>query len=1484
MKKKLLSLFLCCVIVFGLLSAALTTAFSGETGMQICAADWTPVSDVTIREDTKTKLTVNAGTGSGIYQWQIHVGGDVWANIAGANDFELQLGYALVANLLNRNSNTAEIRCRFTNDVGNVTYSNAVTVRVLPAERVSVETPAPGTVVSEATAASDAVITPAAPAAPAQAAPAAPAEEAPAAPAEEAPAESADAAPAEEAGGEADTDDEAPAQEAPAMVAPVGVMSAPAEQVAVPADDTPVKDAPELGTYTIIIKYVFEDGKQAANPWSATVATGSTYVQDITSPVVVGYAPDKTVVHVDAAAEATYTVTYQPAEVGYTVKLFPQNTTNDDYTLHSSVPKTGLTNSPVGEGLGESIDGFTTLLYDTSTKIAADGSTEVKIYYDRNYYLMSFDLDGGYGVEPVYARYGAPVSVGVPTKAGYTFAGWDKEIPSYMPAHADSFKAQWTIGDKAKVTVVVWGENADWTDSAVNKKYSFIKNDEIQAEPETKLTKDDLENILTCDKEEHNHLTDGCTFVCTHTHSLACYGLRNNAGSTNPNDKTASWCDSKPETYFAQLGLEDGYLYYDDENAALSSKDNYYLRLNGKYYKLNENQFNKLKGTEVGQTSDNTRRYPDYYYKYTVNESGMSCTHQHTDACYGCGKAEHTHNSGCYYSPLDMDGTLWKYVKSDEITVAADGTSIINVYYDRVEFTLHFRDAYSSNDDYGTIKAKWGANIREAFNQKCKDAGTSNWSEKESARSPWTTYLDIMPTEGRTYYAYKEGYGTSTAYYYVEGLDGKDTLFYEDKSTGSGYTVTVEEFIEISGFTFNPDRSSKVGDNFNGAKFYYTRNSYNLKFYNHNGEIEGSSKTVKYEAPLSVYNFTPDYPAGLEPNAYAFAGWYTTADCFPGSEADLSKMTMPASDVILYAKWTPKTHTVDFYKTAEDMKDNYKLSGEEYKQQTVAHGARAVNVPDPENGNYNFVGWFYTDESGAEKAFDIAHMPVDRDLKLYGKWRSDSLVEYTIRYQLEDGTEIAPPTTGSALAGTTKTFDAKTGSELNTPYQSGYFPEVGSHSLTMNIDGGNEFTFVYVAKAEVTYIVKYLEKGTGNVLADPKTVATSNAVVTENFKQIAGYAPDAYQKRLVLAADGNEIIFWYVKDDVHAPVQVIHWKQNIEGDGYTEYQSSTDLNGVIGRDYSETPLTIAGFEYNAEKSNASGTLTAAGLVLNLYYDRTEYPYEFRFLEQGTDNELAESVTGSARFEKRVSQNAKDIPGYTLVSANTQYIDIAVEAPADTASRNVKTFYYAEQTVEIKYAVVGPTGCGTLDNYQEAQLKVTTGTVKGSTPTAAEDFEFVGWYKDEACTQAVDESWVVSGKITPAQTKNIGGTAEAPVMAYEAATYYAKFEWDVADLTIVKSGCEVVDENQSFMFLVYDNEKQQAVRTVVINGNGSVTITGLKVGSYTVTELTAWSWRYRPDSLSQTIDVKPDMSNVVFSNSRTNQKWLGGDAYVQNKLG
>ena len=1428
MKTKVISLLLCLVMALSLVPAALAEGedLSVYNGNEAVTAQQ-------LEKNTGKTLTLTVKDEDAAYQWQIHIEGDLWANIYGETGKTLTVHSGMVSG----RGSSAEFRCLM-----DKTPSDTVTVTLVEGQPAKAPAPKAPEVLKEAQPVGEPqIVEPAVKAAPK---------------AEEAPA-----------------NDPAEGDENPVA----------------PAEEGQADESPAPSTYTIIINYKFADGRQAAPSWSATVATGSTYTQDVQSPVVVGYTPSETVVHVNTSEAKTYTVTYNPAEVDFTVKHYQQNVSNDNYTLEETETKKGFTESAVGDNLGKTYDGFARLLYDTTTTIAADGSTVVEINYDRKYYLMNFDLDGGYGVEPIYARFGAPISVDTPTKPGYTFEGWDKTIPATMPAGKTTFTAKWTAGDLAKVTIVVWGENAD------DESYSYVKNSEIQAKPGETLTLSNLQGKLICGKEEHKH-SNSCGVDCKHTHDLTCYGLSANASSTNPNDNTAWWCDSKPETYFSKLGLEDGYLYYDDENAALDSKDNYYLRFNGKYYSLTNRQFNQLKGTEINHTDDGSRHNRDYYYKYSIKDSGIACKHQHDDSCYTCGKEEHTHTSACYYNTSFMDDPdLWKLVRSDEVTVAADGTTILNVYYDRVEFTLHFRDAYSQNDNYGTITKKWGANIREAFNQKCNDAGTSNWSEKESAGGPWTSYLDIMPTEGRTYYANTEGYGSSTAYYYVEGLDGKDTLFYENKSTGTGYTVTVEEFIEISGFTFDAERSAKVGDSFNGAKFYYTRNSYNLKFYNYNAYVDGKGGSVQYEAPLSGYYFAPEYPANLEKNAYVFDGWYITAGCYEGSKADLSTMTMPASDVILYAKWTPKTHTVKAYQTKDAL-----VSGDDalHTYDNVPHGTTVTPTPaDPKRDPYKFVGWFYISDTGEEKAFTFS-MPVNRDLNLYAKWSSNTLMSYTVEYKLENGTQIAPPTTGSALAGSTKTFNAKTGTELNEGYRTGYFPQVSSHSITIDIadPSKNKYTFVYVAKDEVEYTVRYLDKTTGEpVIVDgvptpDKVVKTRDAVVTETFKQITGYAPDAYQKQLVLAAEGNEIIFWYVKDDAHAPLQIIHWTQNIAGEGYTEYQSSTNLNGMIGTEYSETPLTIPGFTYNASPAHpvdgypalASGALTKAGLVLNLYYDRNEYPYEFRFLEQGTDKKLADAVTGSARYQAQVTQTAKTIPSYTLVSAENQAINIAIEDPANVASKNVKTFYYTEQTVEIKYEVVGPTGCGTLDNYQESQLKVTTGEVKGSMPTAADGFKFVGWYEDEACTRPVGAAWVADSKLTPGKTKNYG-TAEKPVMGYEAATYYAKFEYDVADLTITKSGAEDIDENQSFIFTVTGPNNFSA--KVVIQGNRSVTIKGLKIGTYTVTEDTDWSWRYTPQGgNSQEITLSATEPNTVtFTNKRSNGKWLGGDAYKPNKL-
>lgn len=1453
MKKKLLALFLCCALSFGLVTAALITPAAADEDFLVYGSDGLVAHTVELAKNNKLALTAVASTGSGVYQWQIQVGGDVWANISGANGVTLDVSYALVANLLY--GGAANLRCRLT--AGEVVkYTNTVTVQITDETPVSAPAQAPKapTVISEAEPVGEPVIIP------------------PQTAVEETPAP--DAAPANDLTGNA----------APASLADPAPVNDPA-----PTENG--GEEPYAQTFTITISYVLEDGTQVAPQWSATAAEGSTFIQTVNSPVVLGYYPDETTVtldYTDISKDESKTVIYYPSDVGFNVNHNLQNADNDGYTLDKTVHHPGLTGAQVGNTLEEAntYKGFIPLLYDATSEIAPDGSTVVDVYYDREYFLMNFDLDGGYGVEPIYARYGAAIgNIGTPEKTGYTFAGWTQDGETKvdpektMPFKGTSYKAMWTIGDSAKVTVVVWGENPD------DEGYSFYKNAEITATPGEKLKLDNLQGQLICGKEEHTH-SSSCGLNCLqHTHDLTCYGFSADAESATPSNEALK--------YFAQLsgGVQDGYIYYFDDNGYNGRGDLYYLRLNGKYYQYDSKPNSNI-GSQVGnrvQCNEGIGHSRDYFYKYEVK-----CTHTHTDACYNCGLTEHTHTSACYYNKSFMDNPeLWKMVKSDEITVAADGTSIMNVYYDRVEFTLHFREAYSSSDDYGIIKAKWGANIQARFKQKCDEAGTSNWSERTNAGGPWTSYMDIMPTKDMTFYANKDGYGTSTAYYYVEGLDGKDELFYENTSNGTGYTVTVEEFIEIKGFTFNAERSTKVGDSFNGAKFYYTRNSYELTFFNRTEELTDKTQTVKYEAPLKGYDFVPPYPSDLEANAYDFAGWYTTAGCFDGSEANLDTMTMPASNVILYAKWTPKFHTVKTYLTEIALKDAPESPLNTWNQ--VSHGTSVKDPPTtPINGQYDFVGWFYKDDAGKEKAFDFS-MPVNRDLNLYAKWRSNTTVEYKIRYVLKDTeTEIAPATTGSALAGSTKTFVAKTGDLLNEGYKTKYYPTVPAAYIELNINGGNEYKFEYVKLESISYTVRYLDVETrepvvgtdGNVAAD-KNVTTDKAVVTENFKRVPGYMPDAYQKQLVLSAntEKNVLIFWYAKDTLHAPVQIIHWVQNLNNDGYTEYQSSTDINTLIGTEVTENPLTIAGFAYNEGKSNPSGTLTDNGLLLNLYYDRVEYPYEFRFLEYGTDKKLVDAESGNARYQARVSQTAKEIPGYTLVSDANQTINIAIEDPANVANKNVKVFYYTEQTVDIKYLVSGPQGCGTLSSYQDNSLNVRTGTPEGSTPTASAGFKFVGWFKDEACTEAADASWIGDeNKLTPGKTKNYG-TQETPALGYEAATYYAKFEYDLADLIISKTGCEDIDENQSFLFKV---EGEGFSTTVAIKGNTSVKITGLKVGTYTVTEITDWSWRYTNKDYVKSADITPtkpdDVYTFNFANTRSITKWLGGDAYSKNVFG
>ena len=1069
--------------------------------------------------------------------------------------------------------------------------------------------------------------------------------------------------------------------QAESQPATFSVLRANDPMAALAADDTTVDSKTPSTTYNVVINYVFENNEIVADPYTASLAAGSDFgPTTVTFPVVQGYLPYLNEVqqnsielnYTNIDQNYTYNVVYKPTNVDYTVIHYQQNLDNDNYTEEARETKQGLTNSTVPD-VAKTYDGFYALLYEKPA-IAADGSTVVEVYYDRYYYLMNFDLDGGYGVEPIYARYGTDIGdVGTPTKAGYIFKGWSLngtntvDLPSTMPAENRTYKAIWKADDTAKVTVVFWGENAD------DEEYSYIRSMQVDATPGASYSYDG--STLTCPLAEHSHSTSKCELNCTHVHTLDCYSTGNGFTVT-----------TKPTTGLTNNG--NGIYTYTTTGWFGSTTTHYYLNIGDKWYC----------GTNWWGDEDDEESIR------------FDCKHTHTDACYSCGLTEHTHSSAC--------SGLWKFVRSDTVTVAADGSSVVNVYYERTEKTLTFKYNYRNNRYQATetITAKWGSDISGQYKKIAENAKSTFWSAETSGGDPYTNYFGVMPQTSATYYNKGTTGREGTMTYWGQDLNGKYTVKLFEVTDVGGFTVTDEDRYEFEGFTYHHGTSN--GSSCAGAAFYYTRNSYNLTF--NDGYIDVKKESVKYEAPLSTYSsYVPEVPSAYESGSVTFGGWYLNPEC-TGAEYKLDAHTMPADNVLLYAKWAPVSHRVEFYLDQAALNAGAKLST--HPEITVPHGSKADPTPDdPANGSYTFIGWFYM-ENGVEKAFDFANMPVTKDMKVYGKWSSNVLKPYTIYYKLQGtDTEIAAPTTGSALAGVTKTFEAKGGTDLYAGYQEGYFPTVSSHSITLDIDNdaNNTFTFWYVRKDAVPYTVKYLNKATGEPVAAEKTVSDNRkAVVTETFVAVSGMLPDAYQKRLVVsAAEGavNEIIFYYTEDTTHAYYKITHYTENLGTDAegnrtWTEYASSQAV-GDIGTTYSADPMTIPGFTYypDADETVTSGELTENGLELKLYYTRNSYPYQVRYLEQGTGKQLAPPKSDTGKYGEMITESAIDITNYAAVDPTSQILNIKIEESQTEAKLNIITFYYKCAVTDLTITKSYAAGA-LMDNDQSAVFTVTGGGI------------------------------------------------------------------------------------------------------------------------------------------------------------------------------
>ena len=168
------------------------------------------------------------------------------------------------------------------------------------------------------------------------------------------------------------------------------------------------------------------------------------------------------------AHELTFTAQFTAGEVTYKVETYVMGL-DGEYGAAESMTVPATTGEEVSL-IPEGRNGFT--VADNSVlsgTVAADGSLTLKIYYSRNQYKLTVD-----GVESdVY--FGAALEIADPApREGYTFTGWNVEIPATMPAEDLILVSQWSENDAdyTAYNAAVAAAQAKQAEENYDKKYT----------------------------------------------------------------------------------------------------------------------------------------------------------------------------------------------------------------------------------------------------------------------------------------------------------------------------------------------------------------------------------------------------------------------------------------------------------------------------------------------------------------------------------------------------------------------------------------------------------------------------------------------------------------------------------------------------------------------------------------------------------------------------------------------------------------------------------------------------------------------------------------------------------------------------------------------------------------------------------------------------------------------------------------------------
>ncbi len=874
-----------------------------------------------------------------------------------------------------------------------------------------------------------------------------------------------------------------------------------------------------------------------------------------------GWNPEVGVMGVE---DVRFDAKFSAGTVGYKVETYEMDV-NGNYGDAAIEDKSATTGETVSV-TPETREGFT--VADNSVlsgTVLADGSLVLKVYYSRNQYKLSVD-----GVETdVY--YGAALNVAEPAaREGYTFAGWNMDIPATMPAENLTLVSQWNENDAdyTAYNAAVAAAQAKQGEENYDKKY-------------TEATRKALADALAEDVSGKKYSEQGVVDAATKAINDAVAGLElmtytatfyvDGAVHATVQAKVGEQI-AKPEN-----PTKTGYVFtgWDPEVGVMGLED---VSFNAKF--------------SAGEVS----------YKVETYVMGL-------DGEYGAAETKNVPATTGEEVTLTPDAREGFTVADNSVlsgTVAADSSLTLKVYYSRNQYKLTVDGAES--DVY------FGAALEIADPAPREGYTFAGWSPVVPATMPAEdlTLVSQWSENGADYTAYNAAVAAAHA--------KQAEPDYAARYTEASRNALAEALaVDVSGKLYSEqgvvDAATTAINNAVAALELMTYNA----IFNVDGEEYAKVPTKVGEQIVAPENPTKE--------GYTFAGWRPSVGVMGTADATFEAVFTAAGDTAytvntyvmgtdgVYGEPTSDTLTGTTGSTATFVPetregftvDNEKsvLSGEiaadgslvlkvfysrnqytltaEGVAHTFYYGA-AVSVADPVKEHYTFAGW----------EPELPETMPAHDVTVVAKWTEDG-ADYTAYNAAVAAAQAKQGEDGYEARYTAETRDALAAA-LADDVSGKLYSEQGI------VDAATKAINDAVAALELmTYTATFYVDGAVHATVQAK-VGEQIALPEEPAKE--GYVFTGWDPEVgVMGLEDASFNAQFTAGAVSYKVET--YEMDVNG----AYGAATvkTVPATTGEAVSVTPDAREGFTVDNENSILSGTVAAdSSLVLKVYYSRNQY--------------------------------------------------------------------------------------------------------------------------------------------------------------------------------------------------------------------------------------------------------------------------------------